>query len=435
MADGTDIDQAKKDAQKIIDAAKAEKAKREKAKKAKENSKNHSTNKGNKPKVTHADTSNLPSGQGDTVTKNDQKSDANITGAYRATNPSTNNGAVKRLYIVFSANFWSQIGEVRASYTIGRDDNSISQTDVSQGIQDELLSFTSRVDSQDNVPTFQIQLSGMRDWDNILLPNDYVEIKASIFDENGNYVTMNGNTVKKAKNRLIISGLISSIEKTGSSTGGRIYNIACQGMAKILENIHLGLPSDLEANQGYLIYDIGQESDPANNKLDARGNVDGSGSWDGKVPGGLSARVKKIAPYALKYGAKYHVLPGMIVAQASVESGIGNAIPTKYNWWGLTGDIGHGTVTIGGHSYTKFDSFDEAMKYYASLMGDAEPGKSHWATKHIKGITDYKKAIKVVGGDLSYHGDGRDNSGTYTAGLYSAYHSLNLKRLDNQVNI
>lgn len=374
---------------------------------------------------------NVYSNQPDTVaTDNDFK--ANITGTNRVTKASTNDGSVHRLYTVFTADFWSQIGKVRASYTIGRDDGSVDQTNVSTGLKDELLGFTSRVDSNDNVPNFQIQLSGMRDWDNILLLNDYVELRANIMDEAGNYINMNGDTVYSAKNRLIISGLISSIEKMGSSDSGRNYNIACQGMAKIMENIHLGLPSDLAANTGYLLYDIGQASDPANNTLKARGNVDGSGSWDGKVPKGLHGNLKKIAPLAEKYGAEYHVLPSMIIDQSYVESTVGQATPNAYNWWGLTGDIGHGTTNINGYRYTKFSSFDEAVKYYASCMGDAEPGKSHWAVKRIKGITSPKKAIAILGGDNSYHGA---SASSYTNSLKTGYKSLNLKRFDMGVNI
>ena len=65
-------------------------------------------------------------------------------------------------------------------------------------------------------------------------------------------------------------------------------------------------------------------------------------------------------------------------------------------------------------------------------MGDAEPGKSHWAVKRIKGITSPKKAIAILGGDNSYH---EASSSSYTNSLKTGYKSLNLKRFDTGVNI
>ena len=375
-----------------------------------------------------------------TPTKND-KSDTlpgtgnfdtvNISGDPKWTIARTITPTVTRQWVKFDAVFWSQYGKINASYTIGRDDSSVNQSEVSTGIQNELLGFSSTVDASQDTPTFQIMLSGMRDWEDVLLPNDYVMINVTVNDEANKSVDSDGNSLNGVPT-TIITGLIADIHKTGDTSSGIGYIVTAQGVEKILQNINLGLPTDLAANQGYLIYDIGGASDPANNKPDASGQVDGSGSWDGKIPKNLKGNLKKLAPLAEKYGAKYDVKPSMIIDQALKESSIGQNVPNAYNWWGLTGSIGHGTTTVSGdsHRYTKFNSLDEAVKYYTSCMGDADPGKSHWAVKRIKGLSA-KKAMKVLGGDTSYHQDGASD---YTKSLENGYRSLNLKRFDSHVS-
>jgi hypothetical protein len=260
-------------------------------------------------------------------------------------------------------------------------------------------------------------------------------------DEAGNYINMNGDTVYSAKNRLIISGLISSIEKMGSSDSGRNYNIACQGMAKIMENIHLGLPSDLAANTGYLLYDIGQASDPANNTLKARGNVDGSGSWDGKVPKSASEGINKIAKSCLKYAAQYHVLPSICIACAYAETGfgtdpnssIGAGLKTN-NMWGLEiADVGHGNR--GSANDTVFSSYDEGVKYWMSAVSKQKPGYGTGAGTwnlgcDLKGIRKFSTAAHDLVG--SRYMTGKNG---YYKNMLTAYKRYHLARYDHQVSI
>jgi len=354
---------------------------------------------------------------------------ANISGNPNWTNPSTSEDEIDRLNIVFSVDFWTQYGLQRATYTLGRVDNDDLQVPVATGIKDELLGFTTNVDMNQNTPQFQVQLSGLRDWEDVLLPNDYLEISAKVYEDSPRSNDSTTGTAQSPASATLITGLISNIHKVADSQQGYSYVITCQGMQKILDNINLGLPSDLEANGGILLYDIGQASDP--NVKGSSDSVDGSGGWNGSIPKGLKGNLKKIAPYAEKYGAKYKVLPSMIIAQSVQESSLGTAVPNEYNWWGLTGSIGHGTTNIGGYPYTKFESLDEAVKYYASCMGNASPGKSYWAVKRIRGISDAKKAIAVLGGDNSYH---EASASSYTRGLTSAYNRYNLKRFDKNVH-
>nr|WP_276571965.1 glucosaminidase domain-containing protein [Secundilactobacillus kimchicus] len=188
-------------------------------------------------------------------------------------------------------------------------------------------------------------------------------------------------------------------------------------------NINLGLPTDLYANSVFLIYDLA--AGDTNNK-DNGATTGSAGQWNGNTPKTTNAALKKLGPLAEKYGAKYGVLPSMILAQAMLESGQGS-LPHGYNYWGLTGNAaGHGTD--GG--YTKFVSLDEAVQYYTSAIGGKSPGKNHWKIKSIGGIHDAKKAIDILANDTGYHSA---SPASYKKALLVDYKQFNLKRYDKNV--
>lgn len=169
----------------------------------------------------------------------------------------TDNQYIARQYVQFHAYFYTQIGEYDAYYTLGRSDNStFAVTTTEQEFTQDLISFDTTNDMQQDLPTLTLTLLGSREWDEVLVTDDYVVLRVSISYPDGKY--------KDIPETTLMAGLISNIQYKESPTMGNTYVITCSGISKVLSNINLGLPKTVSTNGGILFFDIEGNSNPAN---------------------------------------------------------------------------------------------------------------------------------------------------------------------------
>ena len=350
---------------------------------------------------------------------------------------------VERMYVQLQVHFWSQYGEEYATYTLGRDDDSVDVGSTQSGLHNELLGFKTTNDINEDCPTFQIQLSGLRDWDDVLVPNDYVEINARSYHIDAQDISTPNETEgeqatdsdHKTTFKLLMSGLISDIGKSTDVDQGRGYLVTGKGVQKILENIHIGAPSDVLAYGGFFLYDLsapqqtGSESDP---------DGDGDGVWNGSVPKSTNAMIKKIAKSVLAYGEKYHVLPSLCIADAWQESHLGSDPNSSvgaglgtHNLWGLEGsDVGHGMTHNRAHDAI-FKDYDEGTMYWMSAMGRHNPGVKYWGAVNtsLRNVKTFNEGV-----DKLTHSNYMRGKFGYAGNMKWAYKHFNLSRFDKKMS-
>lgn len=229
----------------------------------------------------------------------------NVTQDYHTLESDTS-GSIQRLTQQVTATFSTQIGDFTAAYSIGRE--NIDATTKSQYVnffEGELLSFSTTNDKNQDTPNFQINLLGVRDWEDMLLVNDYVQVGVEQFSK---------ESPDKSESYTLITGLVSDVRKTiNPANNQRMYTVVCQGMQKILNNINIATLTELMGNNAYLIYDSSQfGSGFDSNKDSAEGNSGDSGDFGDKVGTGKAIDIVKAAQWALenhsggKYSLSYH---------------------------------------------------------------------------------------------------------------------------------
>ena len=229
----------------------------------------------------------------------------NVTQDYH-TLESDASGSIQRLTQQVTATFSTQVGDFTAAYSIGRENiDTTINSQYTNFFEGELLSFTTNNDKNQDTPTFQINLLGVRDWEDMLLVNDYVQVGVEQFSK---------EFPDKSESYTLITGLISDIRKTiNPANNQRMYTIVCQGMQKILDNINIATLTELMGYSAYLIYDSSQfGSGFDSNKDSSAGNSGDSGDFGDTVGTGKSADILKVAEWALqnhsggKYSLSYH---------------------------------------------------------------------------------------------------------------------------------
>lgn len=229
----------------------------------------------------------------------------NVTQDYHTLESDTS-GSIQRLTQQVTATFSTQIGDFTAAYSIGRENiDTTINSQYTNFFEGELLSFTTNNDKNQDTPTFQINLLGVRDWEDMLLVNDYVQVGVEQFSK---------EFPDKSESYTLITGLISDIRKTiNPANNQRMYTIVCQGMQKILDNINIATLTELMGDSAYLIYDSSQfGSGFDSNKDSSAGNSGDSGDFGDTVGTGKSADILKAAQWALanhsggKYSLSYH---------------------------------------------------------------------------------------------------------------------------------
>lgn len=118
-----------------------------------------------------------------------------------------------------------------------------------QAFYNGLLSFQTKNDTSEDIPTATIVLTDDYDWSSILVPNDYVVITAGY---RGDMPYSDKNTTV---NSTLYCGLVTDIAKTGSygdNSANRTFTITVQGMAKVLQSMNLSTFTELTSNlNGY----------------------------------------------------------------------------------------------------------------------------------------------------------------------------------------
>lgn len=157
-----------------------------------------------------------------------------------------------RLYSKFTATFYTETGEKIIN---GRENNTSAQQ-MSPYLNAGLASFTSKNDSNDDMPAFSITLisgsvfGSIENWGDIIKPNDYVKIDV----EYENTLAPVSNEKFNSKETLM-SGLVSQITRNADYENDVVsYTVSCQGVAKILSNANLQVMSELQTTlQSYAL--------------------------------------------------------------------------------------------------------------------------------------------------------------------------------------
>lgn len=174
-----------------------------------------------------------------------------FTGIGSETKPYTTSDTVKYTMLQMTVTFYTQHGKENASYTLGRVDGSVDISTKTGNLQNDLLAFQTSYDGTQDVPTSVFTLNGMRDWEDILIINDYMELGVQTWASDGS-----------SNQATIMTGLISDITKTlNPASTGRSYTVTCQGVQKILNNVNLTTFTELMGDEAYLIYDINGAGD------------------------------------------------------------------------------------------------------------------------------------------------------------------------------
>ena len=106
---------------------------------------------------------------------------------------------------------------------------------------EQIISFNTDNDMNNDTPTFSLVLAGLDMWDEILQPNDIVTIKINQGDGN------------QPVNDVIMVGMISEVKKIGNySDSSIVYQITGQSMAKALMQLKLGTLQEIASiTQGF----------------------------------------------------------------------------------------------------------------------------------------------------------------------------------------
>lgn len=165
---------------------------------------------------------------------------------------------VGRLYPKFTATFYTENGEKIIN---GRQSNSSAQA-MAPYLNAGLSSFTSKNDSNDDMPAFSISLisgsvfGSIENWGDIIKPNDYVKLDVQYVN------TLAPVSGEKFDNRVtLMAGLVSQVTRSADYENDTVsYTISCQGVAKILSNANLGTFSELTSNSpSYALLEDDQE--------------------------------------------------------------------------------------------------------------------------------------------------------------------------------
>ena len=171
-----------------------------------------------------------------------------ISGYPKVKQSHVHNSDIARKYIQFTATFFTQNGKQNASYVLGRADVPYVQQEALKGyLTKELLGFTTKNDAQNqsDIPTMTLKLAGMRNWEEVLVPNDYASLGVV-------YVGTDSSDVQTA---TLMTGIIVDIHKSYSD-GNLAYVVTCQGLAGIMANINLTTFPELSVNGTYLLHDL-----------------------------------------------------------------------------------------------------------------------------------------------------------------------------------
>lgn len=374
----TDEDNANKILDQIKDAEENQKGK-DNSQEDKEDDKNNDKGKGDNSNNNNADNpaSSLDKDDNSTPDQtqdalNDQQ--ANLDGIANETVPYTTSNVIQRWTQQFTATFSTQIGDTTVSYVIGRENNSVDLTKYSNLFEDELLAFQTTVDKNQDTPTFQLTLLGSRDWEDILLVNDYVSVGVERWGSNGTHDMT-----------TLITGLISDVRKnTDSSSNQRTYTIVCQGMEKILENINLATLTELKSYQAYLLYDIGIQGEGFDPHKNDGGSDDGEGGSD------TTSKGEWISPV----GTGGHFMSGQNFGDSSGRSNVHDGIDFGSNMgWSHKIKAAHSGEVV----YTGYDA-DWAHGMIVIRSGDIwhcyQEYSNNWTADTL-----VKKGDKVEKGD------------------------------------
>lgn len=229
----------------------------------------------------------------------------NVTQDYHTLESDTS-GSIQRLTQQVTATFSTQIGDFTAAYSIGRENiDTTTNSQYTNFFEGELLAFNTINDKNQDTPTFQLTLLGVRDWEDMLLVNDYVQVGVEQFSK---------DYPGQSESYTLITGLISDVRKTiNPANNMRTYTVVCQGMQKILNNINIATLTELMGYSAYLIYDSSQfGSGFDSNKDSSAGNSGDSGDFGDGVAKGKSKDIVEVAQWALanhsggQYSLSYH---------------------------------------------------------------------------------------------------------------------------------
>ena len=308
----------------------------------------------------------------------------NTTTDYQ-TLPSDTSGSIQRLTQQVTATFSTQIGDFTAAYSIGRENIDINTTNQYDNFfEGELLAFNTVNDKNQDTPTFQLTLLGVRDWEDMLLVNDYVQVGVEQFSK---------EFPGQSESYTLITGLISDVRKTiNPANNMRTYTVVCQGMQKILNNINIATLTELMGYSAYLIYDSSQFGSGFDSAGDSsEGESGDSGDFGDGVAKGKSKDIVKVAQWALanhsggKYSLSYHSISNwdnndcsgfvsMVCNRAGVKVGLlntnGFASSSKFKRIKSKSDLAAGDliewnglqhigVYIGGNKAISFDGPQE----------------------------------------------------------------------------
>ena len=176
-----------------------------------------------------------------------------LSGNPQVKTPYKSNNVIVRRYLQFTATFFTQNGKQNASYVLGREDVPFTNQETLKGyMNNELIGFTTKNDAQNqsDIPTMTLKLTGIRNWEEVLLPNDYVQLGVLYIGDDVQY---------GPKTATLMTGMIADVHKSYSD-GQYIYVITCQGLAKILANVTLTTFTELSVNNVYLLQDMSQGS-------------------------------------------------------------------------------------------------------------------------------------------------------------------------------
>lgn len=170
-----------------------------------------------------------------------------ITGDLKRSNVRQTGIRVPRTFSVPVVTFRTQMGEVNASYVLGRQDlNALIQAGYSQEMNNELLGFSTKNDNQADIPSMTLRLSAMRTWDEVLLPNDYASLKMVVW----------GDNYTQPETTVLMTGFISEVKPMADPSSNQVsYIVSCQGVAKIMSNVTLTTFSELAVYGGVLLQD------------------------------------------------------------------------------------------------------------------------------------------------------------------------------------
>lgn len=154
--------------------------------------------------------------------------------------------------------------------------------------------------------------------------------------------------------------------------------------------------------------------------------------------------IKKIAPTAQKISDRYGLYASVMIAQATLESNSGNselASAPNYNLFGIKGkykgesvllptqeDDGKGNLRTIDAAFRKYNSYEESMKDYATLLKNGTSWNKKFYKKTFKSsASTYQEATEALTG--SYATDTK-----YNKKLNAMIQQYNLQKYDESKN-